>query len=158
MVRICIFFFVSRDSSNRPSTTTGPLANALGADRVLVLSLMSYVLRFFIYATMTNPYHGLPAEALRGVTFAAFWSTSTIYAHRVAPPGLHSTMLLLVNAMYGGLGQSVGAVIGGKLQERYGTVNAFRYAGSVDLALVILLVAYLSMRNDDSFRNPQPLQ
>ena len=71
---------------------SGPLTKALGADRVLILSLCSYVVRFIIYAAMRNPYHGLPAEALRGVTFAAFWSTSTIYAHRVSPPGVHATM------------------------------------------------------------------
>lgn len=75
---------------------SGPLTQALGADRVLILSLCSYVARFIIYAAMRNPYHGLPAEALRGVTFAAFWSTSTIYAHRVSPPGLHATMLMFL--------------------------------------------------------------
>jgi len=72
---------------------SGPLTEALGADRVLVLSLMSYALRFLIYALMRHPLHGLPAEALRGVTFAAFWSTSTIYAHRISPDGLHATMV-----------------------------------------------------------------
>ena len=38
-------------------------------------------------------YHGLPAEALRGVTFAAFWSTGTIYAHRISPPEMSATMV-----------------------------------------------------------------
>jgi MFS-type transporter involved in bile tolerance (Atg22 family) len=72
---------------------SGPLTQALGADRVLVLSLMSYVLRFLIYASMRHPLHGLPAEALRGITFAAFWSTGTVYAHRISPDGLHATMV-----------------------------------------------------------------
>lgn len=72
---------------------SGPLTEKLGADRVLTLSLLSYVVRFFIYAFMRNPYHGLPAEALRGVTFAAFWSTGTIYAHRISPPGMSATMV-----------------------------------------------------------------
>lgn len=74
---------------------SGPLTEKLGADRVLTLSLLSYVVRFFIYAFMRNPYHGLPAEALRGVTFAAFWSTGTIYAHRISPPGMSATMVCL---------------------------------------------------------------
>lgn len=72
---------------------SGPLTERLGADRVLVLSLLSYVVRFFIYAFMRNPYHGLPAEAMRGLTFAAFWSTGTIYAHRISPPGMSATMV-----------------------------------------------------------------
>ena len=72
---------------------SGPLTQKLGADRVLVFSLLSYVVRFAIYAAMRNPFHGIPAEALRGITFAAFWSTGTIYAHRISPPGLHATMV-----------------------------------------------------------------
>ena len=72
---------------------SGSLTERLGADRVLVLSLLSYVCRFFIYAAMKHPYHGLPAEALRGLTFGAFWSTGTVYAHRIAPHGMHATMV-----------------------------------------------------------------
>jgi Na+/melibiose symporter-like transporter len=72
---------------------SGPLTEMFGADRILVWSLLSYVVRFVIYAIMQNAYQGLPAEALRGVIFAAFWSTSTIYAHRISPPGLDATMV-----------------------------------------------------------------
>ena len=140
---------------------SGPLTKALGADRVLILSLCSYVLRFIIYAAMRNPYHGLPAEALRGVTFAAFWSTSTIYAHRVSPPGLHATMLMFLNAMYGGLGQSLGSIIGGKLQQRYGTVNTFCYSAAFDSFFVIFLFMYLYFLKSDAssgFKDPKPIQ
>jgi PPP family 3-phenylpropionic acid transporter len=79
---------------------SGPLTEMLGADRVLSLSLLSYAVRFFIYAFMRNPYHGLPAEAMRGVTFAAFWSTSTIYAHRISPPGMSATMVRFPSVLY----------------------------------------------------------
>ena len=136
---------------------SGPLTQALGADRVIVLSLMSYVTRFVIYACMVNPLHGLPAEALRGITFAAFWSTGTIYAHRVSPPGLHATMLMFLNAMYGGLGQSLGAIIGGKLQHRYGTVRTFLWAAAFDFIFVSLVILYLSVRKDSSFKDPKPI-
>ena len=140
---------------------SGPLTKALGADRVLILSLCSYVLRFIIYAAMRNPYHGLPAEALRGVTFAAFWSTSTIYAHRVSPPGLHATMLMFLNAMYGGLGQSLGSIIGGKIQQRYGTVNTFFYSAAFDSIFVLFLVMYLYFWKGitaSGFQDPKPIQ
>ena len=72
---------------------SGPLTELLGADRVLALSLMNYVFRYFNYAFMQKPLQGLPAEALRGATFAAFWSTCTIYASRIAPPGMQATMV-----------------------------------------------------------------
>lgn len=127
-----------------------------GVDRVLVVSVVSYILRFLVYSSMRKPIHGLPAEALRGITFAGFWSSATIYAHQVAPPGLQSTMLLLLNAMYGGLGQSLGAILGGRLQEKFGTVQTFRIAGLVDAAIVLVIVLFMGKR--DTFRNPKSIQ
>ena len=137
---------------------SGILARNLGVDRVLALTLLSYATRFCIYAVMQNAYQGLPAEALRGVTFAAFWSSATIYAHKVSPAGLHAPMLLMMNAMYGGLGQSVGAIIGGRLQHRFGTVKTFWYAAAVDAAFVAALIAYLSLRKESNFHNPRTME
>jgi succinate-acetate transporter protein len=62
-----------------------------------------------------------------------------------------------MNAMYGGLGQSLGAIIGGKLQTTYGTVKTFVYSGIFDLCFVGLVVAYLSVRQGSSFRDPKPI-
>ncbi|GAX27539.1 hypothetical protein FisN_13Hh378 [Fistulifera solaris] len=136
---------------------SGRLSEALGVDRVFVLSLLSYVARFLIYAYMRTPLQGLPAEALRGVTFAAFWSSGTIYAHKVSPRGLHATMLMFLNAMYGGLGQSLGAILGGKLQHKYGTVLLFKYSALADSIIVGIILVYLSLRTNSSFRDPKPL-
>ena len=162
---------------------SGSLTERFGADRVLVFSLLSYVVRFLFYALMKHPYHALPAESLRGVTFAAFWSTGTVFAHKISPPGMSATMVSLVmlqwiilkdfsltkilcyinsklmfmNAMYGGLGQSIGAIIGGKLQSRVGTVNTFLYSAMTDFFFVICVTMYLSLRKDSNFRNPKPI-
>jgi succinate-acetate transporter protein len=64
---------------------------------------------------------------------------------------------MFLNAMYGGLGQSMGALIGGKLQSKFGTVRTFLYAGFFDLCFVALVIAYLKIRKDSNFRNPQPI-
>eukprot|EP00984_Skeletonema_dohrnii_P004499 scaffold1595_cov102-Skeletonema_dohrnii-CCMP3373.AAC.2 len=130
---------------------SGPLTEALGNDVVLVLSLLAYVTRFLNYAWMKHPYHALPAEALRGITFAMFWSSGSMYAHKISPPGMKATMLLTMNAMYGGLGQSLGAIIGGKLQTNFGTAKTFIYSGIFDFCFVGALVMYLLTRSDRAF-------
>jgi predicted MFS family arabinose efflux permease len=130
---------------------SGPMTEALGNDVVLVLSLLAYVARFFNYAWMEHPYHALPAEALRGITFAMFWSSGSMYAHKISPPGMKATMLLTMNAMYGGLGQSLGAIIGGKLQTNVGTAKTFIYSGIFDFCFVCVLVMYLLTRSDRAF-------
>jgi len=136
---------------------SGALAKRVGVDRVLVLSLVAYAVRFGIYATMRTAVQGLPAEALRGATFGAFWSSATIYTHRISPPGLSATFLSILNAMYGGIGQSLGAIVGGALQYRLGTAKTFIYAGAGDLAFVALMVVYLGMRKENSFRAPKQM-
>lgn len=64
---------------------------------------------------------------------------------------------MFLNAMYGGLGQSMGAIIGGKLQSKYGTVRSFLSAGLFDICFVALVIVYLKIRKDSSFKNPQPI-
>jgi len=64
---------------------------------------------------------------------------------------------MFLNAMYGGLGQSIGAIIGGKLQSKVGTVKTFLYAGLVDLCFVGVVIAYLNLRGASSFKDPQPI-
>ncbi len=130
---------------------SGPLTEALGVDVVLVLSMLAYVARFLNYAFMKHPYHALLAEALRGITFAAFWSSGSMYAHKISPPGMSATMLLMMNAMYGGLGQSLGAIIGGKLQSNFGTVKTFIYSGIFDFCFVGALVIYLLSKKERAF-------
>ncbi len=130
---------------------SGPITEALGTEIVLVLSLLAYVVRFFNYAWMRHAYDALPAEALRGLTFALFWSAGSVYAHKISPPGMKATMLLIMNAMYGGLGQSLGAILGGKLQSKVGTVNTFIFAGIFDACFVSTLVVYLLSVKERAF-------
>lgn len=57
--------------------------------------LLSYSIRCFIYAHMTNPLLGIPAEILKSMVFAIFWSTGTIYANKISPDGMNATMVSL---------------------------------------------------------------
>ena len=120
------------------------------ATRIMILSLLAYSIRFFIYASMKHPLGALPAEALRGATFGAFWSTATVYAHRISPPGLSATLLTILNAMYGGLGQSLGAIIGGKMQSKMGTQLTFIYSGIADITFICAFILYKGLTSSSS--------
>jgi MFS family permease len=72
---------------------SGTLTELVGVDKVIMLSLATYGTRFGIYAFMTHPHHVFLAEALRGFTFGAFWSSSTFYACSIAAPGARATMV-----------------------------------------------------------------
>ncbi len=72
---------------------SGNVIHLLGVNGVMILSLISYVIRFFLYGQVKNIWHALPAEMLRGFTFALFWSGSTYYASQIAPKHLTATMV-----------------------------------------------------------------
>jgi len=124
---------------------SGNLTKYLSVMGVLMFSMLSYIARFFIYASIKNPWHALPAEGLRGLTFAGMWASATYYAHKIAPPGMEATMLGLLNGIYGGVGQSLGSLIGGGLSSRWGTSKAFYLYGAADIALVGLFAGYWAL-------------
>ena len=124
---------------------SGSLSKRLGTEGVLAVTLSNYSLRYFIYAYMTSPMHALPAEAIRGLTFAMFWSSATVHAHKISPPGLNASVLMMTNALYSGLGQSLGALFAGSL-ESYGLARTFSSVATLDMALVGLLLVHASLR------------
>ena len=94
-----------------------------------------------------SPWHALPAEAMRGITFALFWAGSTYYVYNASPPGLSATMLSILNAMYGGLGQSIGSLIGGWMSSHFGISRTFLLCGAADLVCLKLFLAYNHMQH-----------
>lgn len=120
----------------------GQITKKIGINNVLLMSLLSYMLRFANYAYIRNPWQAIPAEILRGLTFGTFWSAATFYIYSVSPPGLTATMLSVLNGCYGGLGQSVGSLIGGALSKRMGLSEAFKYCWKVE-GLILLLTYFL---------------
>ena len=62
-------------------------------DKVMILCFLCQSVRYIIFYWMTSPYWGHLAEALRGFSFAAFWTTSTVHANSIAPTRGRTTMV-----------------------------------------------------------------
>lgn len=124
---------------------SGRISKRIGPYGILALSLLSYTLRFFIYALIQSPWQALPAELLRGLVFAVFWAGCTLHVYEVAPKGLVATMLAVLNAVYGGLGQSAGALVGGQIIRRVGNIkDAFLLCGVSEIGVLASFLLYLS--------------
>lgn len=72
---------------------SGDIIKSIGVKGVLNMSLLSYILRFTIYASVNHAWLALPAEILRGFSFAMFWAGATYYVYGIAPTGLTATMV-----------------------------------------------------------------
>jgi len=59
---------------------SGVIAKRIGINSILLITIASYAIRFWIYAVIDNPWNALPAEILRGSMFALFWAASTNFA------------------------------------------------------------------------------
>ena len=120
---------------------SGTLSLWLGIDNVFICSLLTVVMRFAICAKMSDPRWGYLSELLRGLVFGLFWSSATIYASHVASEDARATMMQILHSVYNGLGRSTGALLGGKLQAKYGTVGLFENSaiGVAFLAGVLIL-------------------
>jgi hypothetical protein len=77
---------------------SGSIIKRIGVENVLTLSLCTYIVRFLIYGTVGNVWYALPAEMLRGFTFALFWSASTYYVYQIAPKQLTATMVKYIHS------------------------------------------------------------
>jgi hypothetical protein len=72
---------------------SGHVTKRLGIEPIMLLSFASFAVRFLIYGLVSNPWFSLPAELLRGLTFATFWAGCTYYVYQTSPSGLTSTMV-----------------------------------------------------------------
>ena len=123
---------------------SGSITKKIGINNVLALSLLSYFLRFINYALMESPWQAIPAEILRGLTFGTFWSAATYYVYSVSPPNLTATMLSLLNGVYAGIGQSLGALVGGVLINKYGIRDTFLKCGITDFIIIVFYKIYIA--------------
>lgn len=73
----------------------GTMLKHIPIPTIFNIVLLAISLRMACYAALPglgSVWAVLPVELLHGVTFACGWGASTVYASRVAPPGLSATM------------------------------------------------------------------
>jgi len=121
----------------------GSILKAIGVNGVLGITMATYVARFALYATMTNTWQALPAEVLRGATFALFTTASTYHVYQASPPALVATMLSLLSGTYNGLGQSVGSLLGGLFSKHFGIVRVFVVCAAIDAMLALVFATHI---------------
>ncbi|EDQ85289.1 uncharacterized protein MONBRDRAFT_29375 [Monosiga brevicollis MX1] len=121
---------------------SGAIFDRLGTTGCLVVTFCAFIVRFLIYAFMSNPWLVVASEPLHGLTFAVMWTAATRQAFAIAPQGLGTTMQGIVSGLHFGLGSGMGALVGGFVYESKGAFSTFMLAvGTASSSLVLLLIA-----------------
>jgi hypothetical protein len=117
---------------------SGALIKRFGNTVLLIAALVCYGIRLVAYSFLTEPWAVLPIELLHGVTFGIGWACCVAFAAEVAPLDLRSTVQGLLAGVHWGIGNSVGAVVGG---FTYAAVGGQRTWWLCEVLVVIGLVA-----------------
>lgn len=72
---------------------SGQIISLIGVPNILLASLLSYLLRLMIYAYITDPWHAVVAEMIRGATYSLFWAATTYFVYNTSPRGHVATMV-----------------------------------------------------------------
>ena len=136
----------------------------LGWRNVMVLGILAYTLRYFLFALAPSPLVAIPTIALHGVGFAFFFAALFIFVDEFFPKDARSSAQGLFNLLFVGVGPMVGIFLAEKLEDLFGTLkvidgkeklvvdlvgyrNIFLILGGIALAAAIGLYIY--------FRPPQ---
>jgi PPP family 3-phenylpropionic acid transporter len=122
----------------------GWLLRKLGAVRLMMVAIGTYTIRFTILSSIDQPALVVASQLLHGLTFGAFLMASVTLAHRIAGRAQAATAQSLLSAMSFGLGSITGALIGGAMLDRVGTIGMYR--GAAVVCLVALAIAIVGNR------------
>lgn len=127
LTEIPMFFFGDR------------LVKKFGSYGLLILALVLFGARSFLYAAISTPFMVLIVQAFGGMIFPAMWTAGVSYADEHAPIGLKSTAQGLFGAASFGFGGAVSGFISGLLLKSMGGRGMFLVLGVIIFAGLALV-------------------
>ncbi|WP_067725176.1 MFS transporter [Oceanobacillus damuensis] len=101
-----------------------------------------YTVRWFLYATVSDPMYIVALQFMHGLTFGVFYTAAFDYVTRLIPKLLQSTGHLVFFSVYFGLSGIIGSLAGGPIIENFGGDTMYIYMGWIAAAGTALLLTY----------------
>ena len=108
------------------------------SSHLIVVGLLGFAAVYCFMALATSPLWILAASPVLGLLYGGFWLAVVTYASKSAPVGMSATGQALVGAAQGGLGWSLGSIIGGILWDGLGGSAVFFAAASAMVAAAVV--------------------
>lgn len=111
---IIVFFLSSRIMK----VLNGPI-------NCMMLSILSYFIRFLVLSFTKNAWLVLPIQTLHGFSFAIFWVGATEYTYQIAHEAVYTTVFSAVMSFYLNIGGLLGNFVGGIIYNDFGGAALF---------------------------------
>jgi PPP family 3-phenylpropionic acid transporter len=106
----------------------------LGLRWTVLISLLAYALRFFLFSILTVAWPVVLVQAMQGITFTFFLGGMVVLAGSLVPPGLKATGQTLFMGVGFSLAAILGNVAGGAVVAALGVFWLYRLASVTALA------------------------
>lgn len=114
----------------------GGLSDKIGRKPLLLIALLSYPLRLFLYTIVINPNLILPIQLLHGLTYGLFYVTSVALVSDIALENRGIALGLYSTAA--STGSAAGSAIAGVISDSYGLINMYRFMAAFSFIPVLL--------------------
>jgi nucleoside transporter len=128
------------------------LIKKMSIRKILALGVLAWPIRYIVFAVGSPPWLVVASLALHGFCFVLFFVAAFIYTDMVAPKDIRHSAQSLITLVTYGIGNYVGSLFAGKVQDIFKTPDGFNWTG-IFLVPVVLTVlcalAFLLFFKDD---------
>eukprot|EP00457_Paulinella_chromatophora_P002777 gb/GEZN01002782.1/.p1 GENE.gb/GEZN01002782.1/~~gb/GEZN01002782.1/.p1 ORF type:complete len:534 (+),score=108.85 gb/GEZN01002782.1/:212-1603(+) len=116
------------------------LLRRVGVRNLITISFIAYIVRMVAFSVLSQPYLLLLIEMFHGVTQAAWLIASMEHVSDLAPPAsfLAASAQGLSDVVRFGVGQALGAVLGGVVIQRFSSHVLYRAVACMNVVFLVL--------------------
>lgn len=108
---------------------------------LLIFSMTAYIFKFLLPVFSPSPFGIVAIMMIQGISFAIFLPAAMRYLAIVAPPQYNATAITLAVAVYSGMGNIFGNLLGGFIADSLGVEWIYYLSGGLAALAVFLFIA-----------------
>ena len=118
------------------------------------LAVFSYAFRFIGFSYLTNAWYILLLQLTHAVGFAMFWAAAVAHTTFLAPPGMTTTFLGILNGIHFGVATGISTIAGGIAYKTFGGRVLYRFfAGVCTVWALFMLIFVVFEKRKERQRN-----
>lgn len=120
------------------------LIKKMSIRKILALGVLAWPIRYIVFAVGAPPWLVIASLALHGFCFVFFFVAAFIYTDMVAPKDIRHSAQCLITLVTYGIGNYVGSLFAGKVQDLFKTPDGFNWTGIFLVPVVLTVLCALA--------------